>query len=241
MSVTVSKTLGFTAGALLGGISAAAAYGSVSRSSQLFGPSVYRGPADRKSLALTFDDGPSESTPDLLDYLDKEGINATFFECGMHVKRLPHVAGQVAAAGHEIGNHSYSHPKLPFKSREFIHREFSLAQQVIEDETGVTPTLLRAPYGFRWVGLREVQEQLLLLGVMWTVIGFDWRWPSEKIRDYVVRHCAPGGIICLHDGRSINVQPDIGNTLKAVREIVPRLRDQGYRFETVSNLINHPA
>src|ERR1700679_239695 len=119
--MTVSRALGFTAGAVVGGLSAAAAYGTVSKNSQLFGPSVYRGPGTRKSIALTFDDGPSESTPDLLEYLEQEGVVATFFQCGMHVKRLPHIAGQVAAAGHEIGNHSYSHPKLPFKSREFIH------------------------------------------------------------------------------------------------------------------------
>jgi peptidoglycan/xylan/chitin deacetylase (PgdA/CDA1 family) len=236
--MSVSKAMGFTAGALLGGLSAAAAYGSVSKGSQMFGPSVYRGPGTRKSIALTFDDGPSESTPDLLDYLEKEGVAATFFQCGLNVKRLPHVAGQVAAGGHEIGNHSYSHPKLPFKSRQFILREFSEAQKTIEGETGVTPMLLRPPYGFRWLGLREVQERLLLLGVMWTVIGFDWRWPAERVRDYVLRHRSPGGIVCLHDGRGVGVRPQIENTLAAVREIVPRLRDEGYRFETVSALLD---
>ncbi len=236
--MSVSRALGFTAGALLGGLSAAAAYGSVAKDSQMFGPSVYRGPGIRKSIALTFDDGPSESTPDLLDYLEKEGIAATFFQCGMNVKRLPHIAGQVAAAGHEIGNHSYSHPKLPFKSRDFILREFSAAQRVIESETGVTPMLMRAPYGFRWMGMREVQERLLLLGVMWTVIGFDWRWPAQRVSEYVLRHRSPGGIVCLHDGRGVNVRPQIGNTLEAVRAIVPRLRDEGYRFETVSALLD---
>jgi len=236
--MSVSRALGFTAGALLGGLSAAAAYGSVSKGSQLFGPSVYRGSGTRKSIALTFDDGPSESTPRLLDFLEKESVPATFFQCGMNVERLPHIAGIVAAAGHEIGNHSYSHPKLPFKSREFIDREFSDTQCIIEGETGVTPLLLRAPYGFRWIGLREVQERLLLLGVMWTVIGFDWRWPAERVTDYVLHHRSPGGIVCLHDGRGVNVRPEIGNTLAAVREIVPRLKDEGYRFETVSALLD---
>ena len=235
--MTVSRALGFTAGAVVGGLSAAAAYGTVSRNSQLFGPSVYCGPSTRKAIALTFDDGPSEGTPDLLDYLDKEGVAATFFECGMHVKRLPHIAGQVAAAGHEIGNHSYSHPRLPFKSHEFIDIEFSEAQRVIQGETGVTPTLLRAPYGFRWLGLRAVQEKLLLLGVMWTVIGNDWRWPEERISQYVLGHSSPGGIICLHDGRGASVRPEIRNTIAAVKEIVPRLKDLGYRFETVSKLL----
>jgi peptidoglycan-N-acetylglucosamine deacetylase len=237
--MSVSRALGFTAGAVLGGLSAAAAYGSVARDSQMFGPSVYRGPGSRKSIALTFDDGPSESTPDLLDYLEREGVQATFFQCGMHVKRLPHVAGQVAAAGHEIGNHTYSHPRLPFKSREFVEREFCEAQRTIQGETGVTPIFLRAPYGFRWMGMREVQERLLLLGVMWTVIGYDWRWPAEKVSEYVLRHRSQGGIICLHDGRGASLRPEIGNTLQAVREIVPRLRDEGYRFETVSALLDY--
>jgi peptidoglycan/xylan/chitin deacetylase (PgdA/CDA1 family) len=236
--MSVSRALGFTAGAVLGGLSAAAAYGSVSKGSQMFGPSVYRGPGTRKSIALTFDDGPSESTPALLDFLEKEGVTATFFQCGMNVRRLPHIAGIVAGAGHEIGNHSYSHPKLPFKSREFIDREFSDTQRIILGETGVSPMLLRAPYGFRWVGLREVQEKLLLLGVMWTVIGFDWRWPAERVTDYVIQHRSPGGIICLHDGRGVTVRPEIGNTLEAVKEIVPRLKDEGYKFETVSALLD---
>src|SRR5581483_7517757 len=111
-STTVAS---LTAGAVIGGLSATAAYGTASRSSQLFGPSVYRGPGRRRTIALTFDDGPSEGTLPLLDYLHKERIWATFFQCGMNVRRLPHIAGQVAAAGHELGNHTYSHPVIPFK------------------------------------------------------------------------------------------------------------------------------
>jgi peptidoglycan/xylan/chitin deacetylase (PgdA/CDA1 family) len=231
------RVVGFTAGAFVGGVSAAAAYGTVARSSQLFGPSVFRGSGCRKTIALTFDDGPSEGTPALLEYLDREGVRATFFQCGMNVRRLPHIAGDVAAAGHEIGNHTYSHPHLPFKSRAFIEREFTDTQQIIQEQTGVTPMILRAPYGQRWLGMREVQESLALLGVMWTVIGHDWEWPAARISDYVLRGSSAGGIICLHDGRAVDPKPDIRETLKAVREIVPRLLDHGYRFETVSDVL----
>ncbi len=231
------RVVGYTAGALVGGMSAAAAYGSVAKSSQLFGPTVYKGPGRRKTIALTFDDGPSESTPELLDYLDSEGVKATFFQCGMHVRRLPHIAGDVVAAGHQIGNHTYSHPHLPFKSRDFIEREFTETQFIIQDETGITPMLLRAPYGVRWLGMKYVQERLALLSVMWTVIGRDWRWSARKIADRVLRQAAPGGIICLHDGRGAEVKPNIRETLNAVREIVPRLHDAGYKFETVSELL----
>lgn len=231
------RVVGFTAGAFVGGVSAAAAYGSVAKSSQLFGPSVFRGPGNRKSIALTFDDGPSEGTCELLEYLDTEGVKATFFQCGMNVKRLPHIAGDVAAAGHQIGNHTYSHPHLPFKTREFIEREFTDTQQIIQGETGVSPMILRAPYGFRWLGMRDVQERLMLLDVMWTVIGRDWRLRAAEVAKTVLRKCSPGGIVCLHDGRGVEAKPDISETLKAVREIVPRLREAGYRFETVADLL----
>jgi peptidoglycan/xylan/chitin deacetylase (PgdA/CDA1 family) len=225
------------ASAVLGGAAATAAYGIAGKSSQLFSPSVYRGPSTRRSLALTFDDGPSEGTPALLEYLDKRGITATFFQCGLNVKRLPHVARQVAAAGHEIGNHTWSHPRLYLKSPRFIDREFTETQRILADETGTTPALLRPPYGFRWFGMRAVQRKLGLLGILWTAIGNDWKWPANRIAAHILSRCAPGGIICLHDGRDIQPKPDVGEMLSAVKQIVPVLQDQGYRFETVSELL----
>jgi peptidoglycan-N-acetylglucosamine deacetylase len=224
-------------GAVLGGVSATVAYGSISKSSQLFGPSVYRGSGHRRSIALTFDDGPSEATLPLLEYLAKEKVFATFFQCGMNVKRLPRVAGQVAAHGHQLGNHTYSHPRLPFKSREFVDQEFTRTQRIIQTETGFTPMLLRAPYGFRWFGMQRVQQKLALLGVMWTVIGNDWRWPANRITKHVLAHTSPGGIICLHDGRAVQPNPDATATLSAVRQLVPILKDRGYSFEIVSDLL----
>lgn len=223
---------------MLGGVSATLAYGSISKSSQLFGPSVYRGYGDRRSIALTFDDGPSEGTLPLLEYLAKEKVFATFFQCGMNVRRQPRVAGEVAAHGHQLGNHTYSHPRLPFKSRDFIDQEFTRTQRIILSETGFTPMLLRAPYGFRWFGMQRVQRKLALLGVMWTVIGNDWRWPSNRITEHVLAHSSPGGIICLHDGRAVQPNPDVTATLNAVRQIVPILKDQGYKFEIVSDLLS---
>jgi peptidoglycan/xylan/chitin deacetylase (PgdA/CDA1 family) len=73
--------------------------------------------------------------------------------------------------------------------------------------------------------------------VMWTVIGFDWRWPAHQITAHVLQRASPGGIICLHDGRSVQPRPDIRDTLEAVKQIVPRLRDRGYEFETVSAVL----
>ncbi|MGH9639967.1 MAG: polysaccharide deacetylase family protein [Bryobacteraceae bacterium] len=200
---------------------------------------MFRGPGRRRSVALTFDDGPSEGTMDLLEYLDREGIKATFFQCGMNVRRSPRIAGEVAAAGHQIGNHTYSHPRLTLKSRSFIDCEFTEAQRIIQFETGVVPMFLRPPFGFRWGGMRQVQEKLSLLGVLWTVIGYDWRWSGEHVANYVLQQASPGGIICLHDGRSVHARPDIRSTLTAVRRIVPVLLDRGYSFDTVSEVLHY--
>jgi len=212
-------------------------YGCVARSSSLFGRSVYRGPGARKSIALTFDDGPSEGTLPLLETLSKHHVPATFFECGLNVRRLPAVALEVVAQGHELGNHSDNHPCMVLRTTAFIEREFGQAQRTIAGETGVVPKLMRAPYGLRWPGMGAMQKRLDLLGVMWTVIGHDWEWDGDRVAKFVLERATPGGIICLHDGRDIQARPDTSQMLAAVREIVPRLLDQGYTFETVSKLL----
>jgi peptidoglycan/xylan/chitin deacetylase (PgdA/CDA1 family) len=207
------------------------------RSSTVFGPSVYRGTRSRPALALTFDDGPSESTPDLLQILHRHSVPATFFMCGYNVRRLPVIAGEVAAAGHEIGNHSESHPRLNFHSPQFIHRELAQAQETIRGATGAIPHLFRAPYGVRWFGLRQAQQRLDLLGVMWTILGRDWRWPAERVSRLLLERAANGAIICLHDGRRVERSPDVRATLEAVASVIPALKERGFRFETVSQIL----
>src|SRR3954466_9960806 len=82
------------------------------RSAAVFGPSVWRGPRTEPAIALTFDDGPSEGTPRILEILQQYGVPATFFQCGANVERLPSIAREVCAAGHTIGNHTQNHPSL---------------------------------------------------------------------------------------------------------------------------------
>jgi peptidoglycan-N-acetylglucosamine deacetylase len=219
------------------GAAALMTYAVRGRSSALLAPSVYRGARDRRAIALTFDDGPSESTLRLLDVLARYNIRATFFECGRNVRRLPHVTRRVAEAGHEIGNHTDSHPKLHFKSPEFIERELTAAQYAIEDATGISPRLFRAPYGMRWFGLRRAQRRLGLLGVMWTTIGVDWKWPAGRVARRLLEGAMNGAIFCLHDGRAVEPDPDIGVTLEAVRRVAPVLLDQGFHFEKVSEIL----
>jgi peptidoglycan/xylan/chitin deacetylase (PgdA/CDA1 family) len=223
----------------------AAAYAVRGRSSQVFGPSVYRGQGARRSIALTFDDGPSPGSLQLLDYFAREGVKATFFQCGVNVLRHPDISRMISEAGHEIGNHTYSHAQIcptlgwpmQVRSPQFILDEFSLAQAIIQAEARVEPRLLRAPYGLRWYGIGQAQRTLDLLGVMWTVIGHDWEWSSDRIFDLISRKASPGGIVCLHDGRDIRPNPDIDETLRAVKRLVPWLKDQGYAFESVSEIL----
>jgi peptidoglycan-N-acetylglucosamine deacetylase len=213
------------------------AYAVRGRSSTLLGPSVYRGCRERRSIALTFDDGPSEGTNQLLDILNKYRTPATFFVCGKNVQRLPGVTQAVAAGGHEIGNHTYSHPALYLRSSRFIDDELSAAQSIIAETTGRSPTLFRAPFGARWFGLRKAQRRLRLLGVMWTVMSRDWKLAADEIERRVLAGAENGAIICLHDGRGVSANPDIGATLKAVGRLIPVLQARGFTFETVSQLL----
>jgi peptidoglycan/xylan/chitin deacetylase (PgdA/CDA1 family) len=223
-----------------GSVCAAAAlmtYGVRSRSSNLFAPSVWRGAADRRAIALTFDDGPSESTPQLLEALAREGVQATFFECGANIARLPEIARQVALAGHEIGNHSHTHPRFYLRSAAFMEEEMTRAQAVIQDATGRAPVLFRVPFGARWFGLGGVQKRLRLQGVMWTAIALDWKLSAGAIVRRLLGAAANGAIFCLHDGRELRPRPDVRETLEAVPRLIPELRARGFHFETVSQIL----
>ena len=222
----------------LGGFAVGAAvYAVRGRSSQVFGRSFYRGDRSQPRIALTFDDGPCRSTPALLDLLAKHGVSATFFMCGQNVQRFPEIARAVHAAGHEIGNHSHSHPYMCFKSAAFVHAELSAAQEAIRQTTGVTPRWFRAPFGVRWFGVRAAQNRLGLTGVMWNVLGKDWKWPGKRVTRRILRKAGNGSIVCLHDGRRLQAAPDIAATLEAVAAVIPQLKDRGLRFVTVTEML----
>ena len=230
---------GAWAGAAAGALGAAGwmTWAVRGRSSALFGPSVYRGNRSRRALALTFDDGPSESTPALLEILARHGVHATFFMCGSNVRRCTAIAREVAAAGHELGNHTDSHPRLDFHEAGFIYRELQQAQDSIRDATGKNPRLFRAPFGARWFGLRDAQRRLDLLGVMWTVMGHDWHWPASRVSARLVARAVNGAIACLHDGYRVQPAPDVRAMLDAVDTTIPALKARGFRFETVSQIL----
>ena len=207
----------------------------------MFAPSRWRGDTSRNAIALTLDDGPSPSTPRVLEILSRYGVRATFFAVGSNAERHPGIAQEIIAAGHDIENHSYSHPLFAGKRPSFIEDEFARAQQAISGITGRVPRWLRAPYGVRWFGFGETQKRLGLEAVMWSVIGLDWKLSAEAIAQKVLARTGKGDIICLHDGRGTLANPDIGPTIEAVRRILPPLLDAGYHFETISEILWTPT
>ena len=188
-------------------------------------------------MALTFDDGPSESTPRILEILARHNVPATFFQCGANVERLPGVARAVQRGGHDIGNHTHTHPYFFLRSPAAIQAEMLRAQEAIRDHTGAVPEFFRAPFGVRWFGLGAAQRRLRLCGVMWTIIGYDWNLTPDAIVKRIATRVSNGAILCLHDGRELQASPDLGAGVDAVRRLVPLLLDQGYKFETVSRLL----
>jgi peptidoglycan-N-acetylglucosamine deacetylase len=207
------------------------------RSATLLADSVWQGPPNRRAIALTFDDGPSESTPELLELLAQHRAKATFFQCGYHVRRLPDITRALVAGGHEPGNHTDRHPALYLRSPAYIFNEIAMAQEAITSAAGVPPHWFRAPYGARWFGLGAAQRAFGLTGVMWTAIGRDWSLPAHGIAARLRRATRPGAILCLHDGRELAHNPDISSTVAAVAELLPWWREQGYEVLTVSELL----
>jgi peptidoglycan/xylan/chitin deacetylase (PgdA/CDA1 family) len=147
------------------------------------------------------------------------------------------VAREVHAAGHEIGNHGYTHPLFCFRSPAFIESELRRAQETIHAATGAWPAWFRPPFGARWFGLGRAQRRLQLTGVMWTAIGYDWKLEADAVAARLASGVSGGAILCLHDGRELRARPDIGVTVEAVQRLVPWLQDQGYTLETVSRLL----
>jgi len=225
----------FTLGSL--GAAGVLAWAVRGRSSPLFSPVVWRGPGRRKELALTFDDGPSESTPLLLDLLARHSARVTFFVVGAHVRRLPNVLRAAVDAGHEVGNHTDTHPALYLRGGGFIEEQVARCQNAIVEVAGFPPALFRPTYGARWFGLRAALERHRLRNVMWSTIAGDWRPDPAAATRRLLRGARPGAIFCLHDGREMQTKPDISATLSVLEAALPAWSDQGYRFVTVSELL----
>jgi peptidoglycan-N-acetylglucosamine deacetylase len=198
-------------------------------SSQFFGPALVRGPSRGSRIALTFDDGPAlPYTEQVLDILRERKVPATFFVCGKNVQRTPDILRRIVREGHAIGNHTYSHPFIYFRSRKKIANEIDQTQEVIWQVVGFHPTLFRPPYGARWFGLMPVLRERGMHLVQWSDAGYDWKLGNAAIVQATLKGLRPGAVILLHDGQETNA-PTLANRAETVRAL-PAIIDGALRL-----------
>jgi len=187
---------------------------------------------DGPYIAMTFDDGPSATlTPKLLDILAAHHIKATFFVIGENVVQHPEVVARAAREGHEIGNHSWSHPNFGKMSDDGVRSQVQRTDDAIKGATGARPTLLRPPYGSitarqkRWI-----HDQFGYQIILWDVDPYDWKRPGPSVvRNRILKETQPGSIVLSHD-----IHP---GTIEAMPSTFDALEAKGFRFVTVSELI----
>jgi peptidoglycan/xylan/chitin deacetylase (PgdA/CDA1 family) len=179
------------------------------------------------TVALTIDDGPSPVyTPQVLRVLAQHGVTATFSMVGQNVGRYPWVARDVAAAGHAIANHTWSHANLAVLPAVAVGDQIARATGAIQAATGQSPTLFRAPYGAWSPGLLDYCAAQGLTPLDWSVDPRDWARPGvAAIAADILRTTRAGSIILEHDGGG-----DRSQTVAALKIVLPRLLDEGFRF-----------
>ena len=185
-------------------------------------------------VALRFSDGPHEkNTPRLLDILKAEGVTATFFCVGTNVERYPEIIRRMAAEGHEIGNHTWTHPACAKLTDEKLREEVRRAQEAIREITGKAPGVFKPPYG----SITRPQAELLrkefgLITTLWSLDPMDWKTKNAaKTEAAVIEGVRPGAFVLIHDIHSTSVD--------AVPGILRRLKSDGWKFMTVSAIMAH--
>jgi peptidoglycan-N-acetylglucosamine deacetylase len=217
-----------------------ASYATMAPGSQLYGRTLTHG-RDPNQLALTFDDGPNDPhTLRLLDVLAQHQAKATFFLIGKYVRRRPEIARAILAAGHQIGNHTYSHPNLIFVSASRLRQELEDCGKALEDALGVRTRLFRPPFGGRRPNVLRTARAMDLQPIMWSVTAYDWsaRSPEEivgkVVRQVDSRRNPQAEIVLLHDGGHLAFGTDRSHTVEATRRLLEKYSAR--RFVTVSEL-----
>jgi len=187
------------------------------------------GPRDRRVVALTFDDGPSDYTPGFLDVLREKGVDGTFFEIGQEMPGREATMRRILAEGSEIGDHTMNHVEYP------DYAQIAGAASRITAYTHFEPCLFRPPGGAVDAGVLASAGSLGLRTITWDVDPTDWAAPgSAAVYSRIVEAAQPGSIILMHDGGG-----DRSGTLAALPQIIDTLRARGYAFATVSQLLGY--
>lgn len=197
---------------------------------------TYSGPRSLKKVALTFDDGPdAKYTPQIIDILKKENVSATFFVTGEHAAAHPEVMKLIVNSGFEIGNHSWDHSNLTTLDSQRLADEIDKTDEVIQRFTGKPSTLVRPPYGALSKEVVDYAEKAHQI-ICWSVDTRDWEGISaEKIVENVKKEVKPGAIILQHSAGG--KKGNLSNTVAALPQLIHYLKEHGYQFATVSELV----
>ncbi len=190
-------------------------------------------------LALTFDDGPNDPyTFRLLEILARHEVRATFFLIGRYVQQRPDIVQELVKAGHVVGNHTFTHPLLTFKSSAEVRNELATCHRALTDVAGEHSKLFRPPFGGRRPGVLRMAHALELEPVMWSVTGYDWNAPSaEYVERKVVNQVRGGDVILLHDGGHLRMGADRSRTVTATDWLIDRYKAEGYAFLTIPEMM----
>ena len=192
-----------------------------------------RGDASKRLVALTFDAGSgAEGTEAILSVLRQNEVHATFFLTGNWVSKFPEIARKIADSGHELGNHSVSHPRFPDISDAQMIAEVTGAEERIKKATGAdTKPLFRAPYGAYDARVLKVLRALGYINIYWSLDSTDWREESTaaSISERVLEKAENGFIIVHHASPT--------KTAEALKVIIPGLKSKGFSIVTVSKLL----
>ena len=221
----------------------AAAYQAMAPSAQLYGATFVSGPRGSKRIALTYDDGPNDPhTYRLLEVLQKHNAHATFFLIGRYVQQHPAIVREIVKAGHEIGNHTFTHPNLAVASEIQNRLQIEECQRAIFEVTGEAPHLFRPPFGGRRPATLKIARALRLEPVMWNVTSYDWQVPpAEKIVKTCIRQMRGGDVILMHDGSHDVFAADRAQTVLATGILLDRYQAEGYEFMTVAQMMGAHA
>ncbi len=206
---------------------------------RLFGSVFAHGLQNKPLVALTFDDGPSAYTREILDTLSRYDVHATFFLIGKNVERRPVIARRIVQDGNVVGNHTYSHPFwAPVETPDRINAEIDKATAAIRIACGVVPEYFRPPHGWRSPWMMGLARKDHYTVVTWTVSPDDWQKVSARtIEQRVLSKTRAGSIILLHDGLETRPNPQCASTVQALPAIIRDLKARGYSFVTVPELI----
>ncbi|MEO1856675.1 MAG: polysaccharide deacetylase family protein [Rubritalea sp.] len=200
--------------------------------SRMSATSISSGSRSRKLIALTFDDGPNPShTPRLLDMLRRRNVKATFYVTGERAANHPDIIRRIVSEGHEIGNHTWTHPNLKKLSDDRVRRELNKTRDAIVNACGVQPRTMRPPYGSMYQKQREwVYREYGYPIVLWDVDPLDWKKPGPSVvAQRLISGTRNGSILLVHDLH--------GSSVDAMPQTIDTLLRKGYQFVTVSQLI----